>query len=117
MRAAGVDLQLRKARLLEAAGIAAVTVVRLALGLATGDAQLRSVDDNDVVACVDMRRELRLMLAAQARGDLNGEPAQHLVLGVDHEPALLDFAGLGGIGFHARNYEKLRILHKKHAIM
>ena len=80
-----------------------MTVIGLALGLAAGDAQLRSIDDDDVVAGVDVRGVLRLMLAAQARGDLHGEPPEHLVLGVDHVPALLDFARLGGIGFHARN--------------
>ena len=90
-----------------------MAVVRLALGLAAGDAQLGRVHHDDVVAGVDVRRVLGLVLAPQAGRDLYGEAPEHLVLGVDDEPALLDFADLCGIGFHTQNDEKLRILHDK----
>src|SRR5438876_1738068 len=111
-------VQLAEARFLEAAGKSAMPVIRLALGLAARHAQLRRVHDDDVIAGVDMRRVLRLVLAAQAGSNLDGEPAQDLALGVDHEPALFDLAYLRGIGFHAgitKNAEKPRILHKKTA--
>jgi hypothetical protein len=48
-----------------------------------------------------MRRVLRLVLAAQAGSDLDGQPAQDFALGIDQEPALFDLAYLRGIGFHA----------------
>jgi hypothetical protein len=94
--------------------IAAVAVIELALGLAARDAQLRRVHHHDVVAGVDVRRVLGSMLAAQAHGNLGGEATQHLVLGIDHHPLVLE-AGLRGIGFHAGKSERVRILHKKMA--
>ncbi|GGF32398.1 hypothetical protein GCM10007298_30330 [Williamsia phyllosphaerae] len=40
------------------------------------------------------------MLAAQQRGDLHGEAAEHHVGGVDDVPRVRDVTGLGGIGGH-----------------
>ena len=90
-----------------------MAVIGLALGLAASDAQLRGVHDDDVVAGIDVRRVLRLMLAAQPGGDVHGEAPEHLVLGVDDEPALLDFAHFGGIGFHCGNSESCGFYTKK----
>jgi hypothetical protein len=47
---------------------------------------LLGVDDDDEVAGVDMRRVLRLALAAQGVGDAGRQPAQGLPLGVDDVP-------------------------------
>src|SRR5947209_19632179 len=59
--------------LLDAAGIAGVVVVDLLLALAAGEDYLLGVDDDDVVAIVDMRREARLVLAAKPQRDERGE--------------------------------------------
>ena len=55
---------------------------------------LLRVDDDDEVAGVDVRRVLRLVLAAQRVGDVRRETAEGLALGVDDVPAALDLAGL-----------------------
>ena len=54
---------------LDAAGIAGVVVEDRLLGLVAGHPHLLGVDDDDVVAAIDMRGELRLVLAAQPVGD------------------------------------------------
>ncbi len=61
--------------LLDAARMAGVVVVDLLVALAAGEHHLVGIDDDDVVAAVDMRREGRLVLAAQAVGDDRGEAA------------------------------------------
>ena len=43
---------------------------------------------------------VRAVLAHQQHGDAAGEPADDLVGGIDDVPLLLDFAGLGHVGFH-----------------
>src|SRR5438270_10088800 len=106
-------MQLRETGLPEAAGVFAMAVVGFPLGLLAGDAQLCDVDDDDIIARVHVRRVLRLMLAAQPRGDLHREPPQDLALSVDHIPAVLDLARFCRVGLHAPNCEKLRILPKK----
>src|SRR5258708_15432279 len=53
---------------LDAAGMAGVPVEDLALGLAAGQADLIGVDDDNVVAAIDVRGERRLVLAAQPHG-------------------------------------------------
>ena len=74
---------------LDAAGIAGVVVEHRLVRLVAGDAHLGGVDHDDVVAAIDMRGELRLVLAAQAVGDDDGEAAEHDALGVDQHPVLL----------------------------
>ena len=59
-----VELLAQRA-LLEAAGIAGVPVVHLVVELVARDRDLLGVDDDDEVAGVDVRRVLRLALAAQ----------------------------------------------------
>src|SRR6187401_2568226 len=53
--------------LLDAADVASVMIVDLAFQLAAGEHHLFGVDDDDVVAHIDIRREGRLVLAAQAQ--------------------------------------------------
>src|SRR5262249_55273280 len=50
---------------LDATGMAGVPVEDFPLGLAAGQAHLLGIDDDDVVAAIDVRRESRLMLAAE----------------------------------------------------
>ena len=51
---------------LDATRIAGVVIVHLLLALAAGEHHLIGVDDDDVVAAIDVGRVVRLMLAAQA---------------------------------------------------
>src|ERR1019366_5642806 len=59
---------------LEAALIAAVVIIDRLLPLAAGQNHFFGIDDDDVVAIVQMRRKGRLMLAAQPQGDQRGKP-------------------------------------------
>ena len=70
------------------------------VGLALGEHDLVGVDDDDVVAGVDVRREDRLVLAAEDAGDLGGETAEDHALGVDDVPLAGDLAGFGGVRGH-----------------
>ncbi len=99
-------VQLGEVGLLDAAGEFGMPVVDLALGLAAGDAQFRHVDDHDEVAGIDVRGVLGLMFAAQTRGDLGGEPAEHFALRVHYDPAVLDFARFCGKCSHVARIEK-----------
>src|SRR5262252_10807468 len=53
------------------------------------DPHLPGVHHHDVVAAIDMRGELRLVLAAQAVGDDGREAAEYNAFGVDQHPVLL----------------------------
>jgi hypothetical protein len=61
--------------LLDAARIAGVPVILLVGVLLAGQDRLVGIDDDDIVAIVDVRGEGRLVLAAQAVGDNGGETA------------------------------------------
>jgi hypothetical protein len=75
--------------------------VELAIGeLVAGQLHLGGVDDDDVVAAIDMRREGRLVLAAQPIGDDAGEAAENQAVGVDDDPLLDDLGRPGGLGLH-----------------
>src|SRR5437762_4407255 len=86
--------------LAEAARIAGVAVVHLVVELVPRDRDLLRVHDDDEVAGVDVGRELRLALAAQAVGDLRRESAEGLALGVDDVPVALNLARFGAVGLH-----------------
>src|SRR5919112_3225747 len=72
LREAAVENELGSA-LLDAAWITGVVVVHLLLALAAGEHHLVGVDDDDVVAAVDVGRVVRLMLATQAHGNDRSE--------------------------------------------
>src|SRR5690606_30120179 len=80
--------QLARGALLDAAGMTGVPVVDLVGVLLAGECDLVGIDDDDVVAVVDMRGEGRLVLAAETVGDDGGETADDETLGVDHHPLL-----------------------------
>src|SRR5262249_30662539 len=58
------------------------------------------VDDDDIVAVIDMRGVGRLVLAAQPHRHQACEAADHETRGVDDDPFLLDVGGPGRKGFH-----------------
>src|SRR5690606_37451370 len=83
-----------------AAHVPAVTEVRLLVDLVAGEPHLLGVDDDDVVAAVQVRGEDGLVLAAQDAGDVAGEPAEDLAIGVDDPPAALDVGLTGCVCLH-----------------
>ena len=81
-------------------GIARMLVVHLLVELLPGDRDLLGVHHDDEVAGVDVRREGGLALPAQAVGDLRGDSAQGLPLGVHEIPVARDLTGLGVVSLH-----------------
>src|SRR6185437_5073641 len=59
-------------------------------GLHAGEHNLFAIDDDNVVAHVDIGRVLHVVLAGKNIGGLRREPAQRLAAGVEHEPLALD---------------------------
>ena len=106
-----LGVQFREADFANATGIAGMAVVFLVFGLVAGDADFRGVDNDDVVAGIDVRSVLGLVLATQTRRDLSRETAEHLALSIYHIPVVIDCARLRRIGFHgAADREKTAIL-------
>jgi hypothetical protein len=69
-----------------------VAVGHLLLALAAGELHLGGVDDDHVVAGVDVGGEDRLVLAAQHAGDLGRHPPERLAVGVHDVPVAADVA-------------------------
>src|SRR6478736_1244312 len=76
---------------------AGVAVGLLLLELGAGEGDLVGVDDDDEVTGVDVRRELRLVLAPEQDSGLARETAEHDVGRVDDVPRASDLAGLRGV--------------------
>src|SRR5262245_3340662 len=95
--------QLLERALLEPAVIARVAVVDLVAELLARDAHALAVHHHDEVAGVDVRRVLRLSLAAQRLGDARRKSAERLAVGVDDEPGALDLARLGVVGLRGHD--------------
>src|SRR4051794_26404551 len=84
--------QVPEGLLLEALGIAAVAAVQLGLELATRHRDTRGIEDDDVVARVEIRLVGRLVLALEDARDARGEAAERLVRRVNDVPAAHDLA-------------------------
>ena len=89
---------------LEPTGVAGVVVVDDLLRLRAGQHDLLGVDDDDEVTGVDVRGEVRLVLAAQEHRDLRSETPEHHVRGVDDVPGALDIGGLGLVRAHVKAF-------------
>ena len=70
-------------RFVHTARITAVPVIRLVFGLVAGHAKFRRIDHDDVVAGIDVRRVLWLVLATQAECDLASEAANDFVVTIN----------------------------------
>src|SRR5664279_293595 len=92
--------------LLDAADKSGVAVIDFLFALAASEHHLGGIDDDDVVAVIDMRGVSGLVLAAQPHGDDRGETANDQPSGVDAHPFLLDVGGLGRIGLHDKSLGK-----------
>jgi hypothetical protein len=77
-----------------------VAVIELRVGFVAGDAELVHVHDHDAIAHIDVRREFRLVLAAQPMRERCREPPQHLVLRIDDVPVVRDFVSFRGKCLH-----------------
>ena len=76
----------------QTAGVTAVVVYELGVGLAAGQHNLRRVDDHHVITSVHVRGEHRLVLAAQNAGHLGAHPTEYESIGVNEMPVALDVA-------------------------
>src|SRR5215471_3939212 len=86
--------------LLDAADVAGVVTIDLVLALPAGQHDFFRIDDDDIVAVIDMWGVGRFVLAAQPHRHQACEAADHEAGGVDDDPFLLDVGRLGRKGFH-----------------
>ena len=84
----------------DAAGMPGMPPIHFVVCLVAGERNFGGVDDDNIIAGVDMRRIFGLMLAAQPACDLGRQPPEHLILGVNHKPFAFDGVGGGGKCFH-----------------
>jgi len=93
----------------EAARVAAMAVDEFLVSLARRQHDLVSIDDDNMITSVEVRRVGGLVLAAQLAaqdvGDLGGEATEDEAFGVDDVPGTNDFASLRGVGSHASSAE------------
>ena len=66
-----------------------------------GDLNLLSIEDNDEVAAINVRCELRLMFASQKIRHFNGQASEGFSFGIYDEPLSCDFLWFRAIGFHS----------------
>ena len=85
---------------LEVADVAGEPVVQLVGELLAGDVDLLGIDHDQVVTCIDVRGVDRLVLAAEAAGELGAQAAERLAGRVDNVPVTLDGLVLGGESLH-----------------
>ena len=77
-----------------------MSVVLLVFELVAGDANLGSVDDDDVVATIEVRRKLHFVLAEQVGSGQGSQASEGLTFGVDDIPIVRQLAGFGGISLN-----------------
>src|SRR5437879_13921239 len=96
-RATGEELDERL--FAETAGKSGVAAIELLVRLEAGQHDLFGIDDNDVIAHIDVRSVENVELAGEDRSGLRGESAKGLAAGVENEPLALDiFAARNGGG-------------------
>ena len=83
---------------LDAARITRVPIEHALFRLGAGDAHLVRIDDDNMVTTINMRGELRLVLAAKAIGDQGGETAEHEPIRINQHPVLLHLRRLQRAG-------------------
>ena len=79
--------------LFETADVAGVIAVIFLLQLLAGEHHLVAVDDDDMVAAVDVGSVFGLILAFEDGSHLRSETSEHHIGGVDDVPLALHFAG------------------------
>ena len=66
----------------------------------TGEANLIGIDDNDVIARIDVGSERGFIFTAKNHRDLTCKTTENHIGSVDHIPLSFDFRGLCHISFH-----------------
>ena len=87
---------------LDAARIAGMIVVLFLVQLRAGQLDLVAVDNDNMIACVNMGRIGRLVLATQYRSHLAGQTAQYEAISIDHVPLTLQGLVLRHKRFHVK---------------
>lgn len=85
---------LSKRNALDAANSAGVMEVQLVGQLRACNGNLLGIDDNDVIAAINVRRVGSLVLATQAHGQRGGQAAKRLSRRIDDEPIAAHRLGL-----------------------
>ncbi len=80
--------------------VAGVPEVPLLFRLLPRDADLRRIDDDDIVTRIHVRCEHRLVLATDDLRDLGSQTAENYVLGVDDVPLVLNIPRGRGVCLH-----------------
>src|SRR6476619_3347087 len=93
----------------QAARVTGVAVGQLGGRLVTGERDLAGVHDDDEVTAVDVRGVGRLVLAAEQGRDVDREPDEPHVGGVDDVPLALDVSGLRAVRAHVASLSGLLI--------
>ncbi|VXC74354.1 hypothetical protein SPHINGOAX6_40271 [Sphingomonas sp. AX6] len=83
---------------LQATDVTRVLVIDLVGALLAGEPNLVGVDDDDIVAAIDVRGEAGLVLAAQDVCDDRRCTTDHQAFGIDDVPFLFHFVRLGRLG-------------------
>jgi hypothetical protein len=78
------------------ARITGVTLINLVGHFLPGEDDFLGIDDDNVVAAVDVRGEARLGLATEDVGNTGGQASYGLILGINEHPFLLDGVLVGG---------------------
>src|ERR1700733_4398836 len=84
----------------ESAGIPGVTAIKFLFFFAPRETHLRRIDDDDVIAHVNVRRVAGLVLAHQNVSGLRSHAPQHQVFRVDNVPVTRNILARGNYGFH-----------------
>src|SRR5262245_29948641 len=90
--------QVTERLLLEALRVATVARVDLAFELVARDGDATGIQDDDVIAGIEVGLEGGLVLALEDARDARGKPTQRLIRRVNDVPASLDLALAGRIG-------------------
>ena len=95
LSAVGFSHQLGGSHLALTTGITGITQIYSVSPLLAGQDNLIGIENDDIVAAVNVRSEICLLLTAQQLSNLHGEAAQNLVLGINHDPFLISGSLVG----------------------
>ena len=84
-----------------AAGIAGVAQILALSHFVAVEHDLVGIDDDDVVAAVEVGREVSFIFAAEDLGDDRAKATENDAFGIDDHPLLLDSSGSDGEGLIA----------------
>src|ERR1035441_3339598 len=90
----------RKGLFAQAAGETGVATVKFLLALETSQPHFFSINDDYVIAHIDVRNVLGIQLAAQHTGRLGSQPAQRLAAGIYHKPFAVNILAARNKGRH-----------------